>query len=432
MNSMKASNQLKPQVEQITLRPPANLLQRTCACGQHTIGGSSCNSCRQKSEGSLQRSTKGRESVSDMGAPPIVQEVLRSSGESLAAGARASMEPRLGQDFSRVRVHTDAPAAASAAAVKAMAYTVGRDIVFGAGQYAPGSNAGQRLLAHELTHVMQQGAQPYDGSHELALGPAHDAFEHQADAVAARGGTRVDGTDHRFNPGRPSLQRQPKPAATSDKKEKPAEIKITPATRTIPQAEVDKPLPIVPAPTGLPDKSPGSKAGATPDKNEEGSGIETSIEGSAAEKKITTNIEVSIPVTPIGKALVFGQPLVLGKELKFVTEIGAKPPAGGLGSPQQAAFKISYKALSYEIESLKSRVKGLEDFGLGVSAEAEIDPANPLARPDLSVKGGLEASYQIGRTPFYLQGSVGYEVKLPAQGPATAAPTADFGFKIKF
>src|SRR5712691_7865406 len=88
--------------------------------------------------------------------PPIVQEVLHSPGQPLDASTRALMEPRFGHDFSRVRVHTDAQAAESARAVDAQAYTVGRSVVFGAGQYAPKSNAGQQLIAHELTHVLQQ------------------------------------------------------------------------------------------------------------------------------------------------------------------------------------------------------------------------------------------------------------------------------------
>ena len=69
-----------------------------------------------------------------------------------------SFEPRFGYDFSQVRIHTDARAAESARAVNARAYTVGREVVFGAGQYSPGTAAGQRLLAHELTHIVQQRA----------------------------------------------------------------------------------------------------------------------------------------------------------------------------------------------------------------------------------------------------------------------------------
>ena len=89
-------------------------------------------------------------------APPIVHEVLRSPGRSLEPSTRRSMEARFGHDFSRVRVHTDGKAAASAQAVNARAFTVGRDLVFGPGEYAPGSSQGQRLLAHELVHVIQQ------------------------------------------------------------------------------------------------------------------------------------------------------------------------------------------------------------------------------------------------------------------------------------
>ncbi len=89
--------------------------------------------------------------------PPVAHEVLRSPGRSLDPGTRAFMEPRFGNDFSQVRVHADAKSAESARAVNALAYTVGRDIVFGTGQYTPGTNKGQRLLAHELTHVVQQG-----------------------------------------------------------------------------------------------------------------------------------------------------------------------------------------------------------------------------------------------------------------------------------
>jgi hypothetical protein len=93
-----------------------------------------------------------------MEAPPIVHDALRSSGQPLAADARGVMEPRFGHDFSHVRVHADDHAAESARAVNARAYTVGSDIVFGAGQYAPSTPSGQRLLAHELTHVLQQSS----------------------------------------------------------------------------------------------------------------------------------------------------------------------------------------------------------------------------------------------------------------------------------
>jgi Domain of unknown function (DUF4157) len=89
-------------------------------------------------------------------APPIISDVLRSSGQPLDATTRTYFEPRFGHDFSGVRVHTNAEAAESVRSVGARAYTVGRDVVFGAGQYQPHSFGGRRLIAHELTHVVQQ------------------------------------------------------------------------------------------------------------------------------------------------------------------------------------------------------------------------------------------------------------------------------------
>jgi hypothetical protein len=83
--------------------------------------------------------------------------VLRSPGQPLDASTRAYFEPRFGEEFSSVRVHTDGRAAESARGVSARAYTVGQDIVFGAKEFAPGTQSWRRLLGHELAHVVQQG-----------------------------------------------------------------------------------------------------------------------------------------------------------------------------------------------------------------------------------------------------------------------------------
>ena len=91
-------------------------------------------------------------------APPVVHEVLQSPGQPLDAGTRAFMEPRFGHDFSRVQVHSGPAAEQSARAVNALAYTVGQHIVFGAGQFTPGTHEGRRLMAHELSHTLQQDA----------------------------------------------------------------------------------------------------------------------------------------------------------------------------------------------------------------------------------------------------------------------------------
>ncbi len=101
----------------------------------------------------IQRKTTGEAQVQT--APPIVHEVLESSGQQLDASTRGLMEPRFGYDFSRVRVHTDNKAASSAQAIGARAYTVGQHIVFGPDRYDMARNDGLRLLAHELTHTLQ-------------------------------------------------------------------------------------------------------------------------------------------------------------------------------------------------------------------------------------------------------------------------------------
>ena len=87
-----------------------------------------------------------------------VESVLRSGGHALGDSTRSFMESQFQRDFSQVRIHTDARAADSAQSINAKAYTSGNDIVFGAGHYQPGTHEGKRLLAHELTHTVQQGA----------------------------------------------------------------------------------------------------------------------------------------------------------------------------------------------------------------------------------------------------------------------------------
>ncbi len=142
-----------PQTAAIAAAPAATLA-RKCACGGETEDGGECAECRAKREAGLQR--RAVTPAAPASAPPIVHDVLRGPGRPLDPAARSFLEPRFGHDFSRVRVHSDAPAAESARAVNALAYTVGHDVVFGAGQYAPGAPGGMRLLAHELTHVVQQ------------------------------------------------------------------------------------------------------------------------------------------------------------------------------------------------------------------------------------------------------------------------------------
>jgi len=194
----------------------SRVLQRTCDCGRQALGGE-CESCKKKKllqrrnlGGRESRSSGGSESgrtpgsgglrigpandayereadrvsrtisgdspartsvtatgthmqrspdegVAPAEAPSIVDEVLQTPGQGMDRSTRSFMESRFRADFSRVRVHTDTQAGDSARAVNAAAYTVGNHVVFGSGFYTPGSARGNSLLAHELTHVVQQG-----------------------------------------------------------------------------------------------------------------------------------------------------------------------------------------------------------------------------------------------------------------------------------
>jgi len=98
-------------------------------------------------------------------------EGLRGGGRPLSADLRTFFEPRFGFDFGRVRLHTEASAAASAASIQALAYTAGEDIVFAAGQYAPQASSGRHLLAHELTHVVQQSGGRSSGVFRASAAP---------------------------------------------------------------------------------------------------------------------------------------------------------------------------------------------------------------------------------------------------------------------
>jgi hypothetical protein len=141
-------------------------VQHACACG------GSCDDCKKEhhddEHAQVQMKAVGPGTAGGIEAPPIVHEVLRSPGQPLDAGTRAFIEPRFGHDFSKVRVHTDDRAAESARAVGARAYTAGSAVVFGAGEFTPKSEAGQRLLGHELAHVVQQEASQVQGRGTLA------------------------------------------------------------------------------------------------------------------------------------------------------------------------------------------------------------------------------------------------------------------------
>lgn len=166
-------------------------LQHKCACGASAPMGGQCDNCMGKLQAGLSAGSvddpfereadrvadrvmasavpeaggaapvrvqrlAGSASAGQDEVPPLVQDVLGSPGQPIAQAARAFMEARFGYDFGHVRVHTDDKARDSARAMNALAYTAGRHVVFGAGQYSPGTAPGRRLLAHELAHTIQQ------------------------------------------------------------------------------------------------------------------------------------------------------------------------------------------------------------------------------------------------------------------------------------
>ena len=111
--------------------------------------------------------TKSNANTTPSVSPSVPRNInnMRGGGKTLPKPVRTYFEPRFGIDFSQVRVHTDARAASTAKAVNARAFTIGRDVVFGVGEYSPTTTSGRKLLAHELTHVLQQERrrQPEDG-----------------------------------------------------------------------------------------------------------------------------------------------------------------------------------------------------------------------------------------------------------------------------
>ena len=192
--TVKPQSQTRVAKPEVRIEARSSLLQRKCACGGAPGLSGDCEECSKKR---LQRKPAGVEKTNTI--PPIVHEVLRCSGEPLDRTPRAAMESRFGHDFSRVRTHRDARAVESARAINALAYTVGQDVVFGAGQYAPETMRGRKLLAHELAHVVQQRNATYPVA---GLTLADSTWEREADsaAEAAMAGQPAHVTQHAAGP----------------------------------------------------------------------------------------------------------------------------------------------------------------------------------------------------------------------------------------
>ncbi|MGE0059396.1 MAG: DUF4157 domain-containing protein [Dehalococcoidia bacterium] len=168
----------------------------------------------------LQRSGDGSGPVDDDIARSI--QAKRGTGASLDNATRADLEPALGSDFGDVRVHTDGEADALNRAVSAEAFTTGKDIFFRSGNYNPGSADGRKLLAHELTHVVQQRSAPAQS--DLSVSSPSDSSELEASAVA-------DSLDH-------APAASPSPVARAEVPEEEEQVATSPLAREdVPEEE---------------------------------------------------------------------------------------------------------------------------------------------------------------------------------------------------
>jgi hypothetical protein len=172
----------RPRAERTEERPDS-ALWRAAAAGRTDVVGPQGLARLQRAVGN-----QGVRGLAQEERSPVL-DVVGSGGSPLDTHVRTDMESRLGHDFGDVRVHTDDAAHRSAASVQAHAYTVGSDVVFQRGQYDPGSTAGRTMLAHELTHVVQQRSGPVDGTATgdgVRVSDPSDRFEREAAANAER------------------------------------------------------------------------------------------------------------------------------------------------------------------------------------------------------------------------------------------------------
>ncbi len=151
---------------------------------QRASGNASVAALVEGRRSTLQRSESAGE---DEERSPVLDVVGRGGGRPLEPELRSDMEQRLGQDFGEVRVHADGQAGESAGSVGAHAYTVGSEVVFQPSSWAPETPDGRRMLAHELTHVVQQRSGPVDGTPTgggVSVSHPSDRFEQEATRVS--------------------------------------------------------------------------------------------------------------------------------------------------------------------------------------------------------------------------------------------------------
>ena len=156
----READRVADRVADTVVRTPAAVSANSASGGIQRKPGCSCGGVCPQCAGSTETPEVLRKVVgaptASLAAPPVVNEVVRSSGQPLDASTKSFMEQRFGQDFSHVRVHTDSKAADAAQSIQARAFTVGSNVVFNRSEFTPQNASGKKLLAHELTHVVQQ------------------------------------------------------------------------------------------------------------------------------------------------------------------------------------------------------------------------------------------------------------------------------------
>ena len=172
---------VRPRSARVDARPPAHVL-RAAATGRSDVLDGAALLDLQRSVGN-----SGVGALLNEEERSPVHDVITSGGTPLAPDVRDEMQGRLGHDFSDVRVHNDSRAHESAQSVNAHAYTVGSNVVFQRDKYDPSSAEGKTMLAHELTHVVQQRSGPVDGTAAqggIKVSDPSDRFEREASATA--------------------------------------------------------------------------------------------------------------------------------------------------------------------------------------------------------------------------------------------------------
>jgi hypothetical protein len=174
---------LRPKGDRIE-RDDHDLLGRAAAAGRTDVLGPAGLLGLQRAVGNA-----GTSSLVEEERSPVHDVVGSGGGSPLDTATREDMETRFGHDFGDVRVHTDGAAHDSAKSVNAQAYTVGSNIVFQRDKYDPSSDSGKHMLAHELTHVVQQRSGPVDGTDAgggVKVSDPSDRFEREAVSNADR------------------------------------------------------------------------------------------------------------------------------------------------------------------------------------------------------------------------------------------------------